>query len=87
VRPFFARAGKPNEAIKLGEVAVSLSREMEAPNLLADALCELAIALACAGQQEESLQMLREASALYAAKGNVIGADRAQTIMRSQRDA
>jgi tetratricopeptide (TPR) repeat protein len=47
-----------------------------------DALVDLATILMQAGQADQALTALRDAIALYDRKGNVVGAERAQAILR-----
>jgi tetratricopeptide (TPR) repeat protein len=47
-----------------------------------DALVDLATILIQAGQADQALTALRDAIALYDRKGNVVGAERAQAILR-----
>ena len=71
-----ARAGDLAQAEELARAAVELLRTTEAPVLKADALFELAKVLAIAARQDEARRAVVEAIALYAAKGNVVMAER-----------
>jgi class 3 adenylate cyclase/tetratricopeptide (TPR) repeat protein len=74
--PIVARAGEPVRAEALARTAVDLARRTEAPGLQADALSELASVLGLVGKPAEAREVMREAIALYNAKGNVVSAAR-----------
>ncbi len=74
--PILARAGDPALAEELARTALELVRRTEAPALQADALAELAEVLRLAGKTDDAAGAMREAIALYEAKGNVVSAAR-----------
>jgi tetratricopeptide (TPR) repeat protein len=65
-----ANTGQPDEAVALAERAVALASEGEDVQVRGDALTELGRVLALVGRQESSGPPLREALALYEAKGD-----------------
>lgn len=80
--PILARAGHHEEALALSAQAVELLREAETPSLRADVLLEHATVLWHADQPDEAQRRLGEALALYLAKGNVVGGERARALAR-----
>ena len=74
--PILARDGDLAEAESLARSAVELAGASQAPGLQADALCELAKVLRLVGNDEEAHQVAAEASAFYAAKGDIVSAAR-----------
>jgi len=68
--PIDARRGAIADAEHVARTAVELLRPLEAPNLKADTLAELAVVLQTAGKSVEAEQTIDEALLLYAAKGN-----------------
>jgi class 3 adenylate cyclase/tetratricopeptide (TPR) repeat protein len=72
--PIVARAGDIAEAETLARTAVELLRQSETPSLQSDALLELANVLNLARRNYEVREVIREAIALYEAKGNVVSA-------------
>ena len=74
--PIVARTGNFEEAEALARQAVELIRTTETPIYQADALLDLAMALAVAGKKNEATQIISEAIELYAAKGNEVSVQR-----------
>jgi class 3 adenylate cyclase/tetratricopeptide (TPR) repeat protein len=77
--PMIARSGDLALAEELASTAVEMARRTEAPNLQADALAEQARVLHLAARPDAACRAISEAIALYTAKGNVAGADRARS--------
>jgi hypothetical protein len=59
---------------------VDILRDAETPGLRADVLLEHATVLWHAGRADDARRHVREAQALYAAKGHVAGAERARAF-------
>ena len=74
--PILARAGDLATAETLARTAVDIVRRMEAPNLQAETLVELADVLRIAGRHDEARTTMTEALQLYTVKGNRVGAAR-----------
>ena len=74
--PIIARRGDLGLAEDLAMTAVSMVRDSEAPELKADALCELATVLQLAGRREEARAAAGEAIELYTAKGSAYSVNR-----------
>ena len=81
--PIVARAGDPVLAEALARTAVDLARRTEAPGLQADALSELASVLGLVGKPAEAGEVMREAIALYNAKGNIVSAGRSSAWLEN----
>jgi class 3 adenylate cyclase/tetratricopeptide (TPR) repeat protein len=77
--PIVARTGDMAAAESLARTALEFAGRTEAPVMQADTLAELAVVLHLAGKTAEARPIIGEAIALYAAKGNVVSAARAQT--------
>jgi class 3 adenylate cyclase/tetratricopeptide (TPR) repeat protein len=75
-----ARAGDP-DAVAVAASAVELASSSEALNLKADTVAGLADVLRLLGQVDEAAQHTREAVELYAAKGNVVAAQRTEALL------
>jgi tetratricopeptide (TPR) repeat protein len=80
--PILARAGRHAEALELSTRAVDLLRDAETPSLRADVLLEHVTVLRHAGRFGEAQRHLGEALALYSAKGNLVGVERARSLAR-----
>jgi class 3 adenylate cyclase/tetratricopeptide (TPR) repeat protein len=77
--PIIARTGNIPLAESLARTALEFVRKTEAPVLQADTLSELASVLRLAGKTGQARQVIGEAIALYAAKGNLVAAAQART--------
>jgi predicted ATPase/class 3 adenylate cyclase len=77
----YARAGRFEEAEALAREGFALLRESDAIVLKGHALLDLAEVLELAGKLDEAQTALREALALFEAKGNVVSAARARERM------
>jgi ATP/maltotriose-dependent transcriptional regulator MalT len=76
--PILARAGQYDEALSLAHFSVELFQQSDAPQLLADALAELASVLVLAEHVNEARQTLDESISLYTRKGDVVSSARAK---------
>jgi class 3 adenylate cyclase/tetratricopeptide (TPR) repeat protein len=74
--------GDPENSTSLALQAVALLRPTQAPVLLADALLDLAIVQASAGDEVAAVLSLTEATQLYAAKEHTIGARLVDEVAR-----
>jgi predicted ATPase len=72
--PILARAGDCDRALELAHAAVALARQTEDPVALADTLRELASVLRLSGRIAEAGAAAGEATAIYAAKGDIVSA-------------
>jgi class 3 adenylate cyclase/tetratricopeptide (TPR) repeat protein len=80
-----ASAGRFEQAERLAEEAVALSRGTDWPNLAGDALLVLAEVLAAGGRMAEATACAGEALRRYQQKGNDISARRAERLARLDR--
>jgi tetratricopeptide (TPR) repeat protein len=77
-----ARKGELDEAERLaGEAVAIASANADILDLRAQALADLGEVLGHADRPKESKEALDEAIRLYEAKGNLVGAERAQAIL------
>jgi class 3 adenylate cyclase/tetratricopeptide (TPR) repeat protein len=81
--PILARQGRHAEATEMSTHAVAMLRDAETPSLRADVLLEHATVLGLTGQPAEAQSHLGVALALYVAKGNLVGAQRARALERT----
>ena len=77
--PILAQSGELAEAEATARTALELAQRSEVPMLQADTLFELAVVLQRGGQVDPARNALREAIALYTAKGDLTSAARATT--------
>ncbi|MBA3364821.1 MAG: AAA family ATPase [Actinobacteria bacterium] len=73
--------GRSDEAAGLAQRAVELAGMTDALNLHGDALMDLAEVLRKAGDEDAAASAAREAQALYKAKGNVVAARKAASLL------
>ncbi|MHB8959655.1 MAG: BTAD domain-containing putative transcriptional regulator [Candidatus Limnocylindrales bacterium] len=66
-----AHRGETEEAERLAREAVTLSEQTDSPTYQAQALCDLAEVLRCAGREPEAADALAQALDRYERKGNV----------------
>ena len=76
-----ARRGDLDEAEALAREAVALAAETEFVDLRGDSLLALAEVLRLAGRTDEAAEAMRQALALWEAKGNVIYAERTRALL------
>jgi tetratricopeptide (TPR) repeat protein len=76
-----ARRGKLDAAERLAHEAVSLAEQTDFLNLHANALLDLATVLQHDRRVEEAAAAAETAKTLYERKGNLIGADKAQSFV------
>jgi class 3 adenylate cyclase/tetratricopeptide (TPR) repeat protein len=76
-----ARKGELDEAERLGREAVAIASATDIVDLRAQALADLGDVLRLADRPKGSQEALEEAIRLYEAKGNLVGAERAQGIL------
>ena len=74
----------PASALALAREAVALAETMESPNLLGDALSDLAVVLRVAGDAEADA-VARRAIEVYERKGNVPAARRVADALATAR--
>jgi class 3 adenylate cyclase/tetratricopeptide (TPR) repeat protein len=78
--------GRHADAEALGREAASLAGETDDVNMRADALLDLASVLRPADQPEEAETRVREALAIYEAKGNEVSAERTRALLSGGQD-
>jgi hypothetical protein len=76
-----ARRGELEAAERLAREAVSLAARTDFLNLHANALLDLATVAQRERRFEEAAAAARAANALYERKGNLVGADKAQSFV------
>ncbi|HEY2373860.1 MAG TPA: adenylate/guanylate cyclase domain-containing protein [Gaiellaceae bacterium] len=76
-----ARDGSSDLATTLAHEAVALANKTDSPNLQGDACLNLAEVLRLRGDDEASFQWIERALGLFEAKGNVVSADAAQSLL------
>jgi tetratricopeptide (TPR) repeat protein len=76
-----AREGRFDEAAALARDGVSIIGRSDDPNSQGNALMDLAEVLRLAGKGHEALAAAKRAAELFAQKGNVISAGRAQALL------
>ncbi len=74
------QAGQGDARLALATRAVELARDTDAPIFLADALTELASAMATLDRREDAAVALDEAVRLYVDKGDIVSAGRATEL-------
>ena len=76
-----ARQRRFDEAEALAREGLALVRRSDEIDNQGNALMDLATVLRSAGQDEAATAAVREALALFEAKGNVVSADRARVVL------
>jgi DNA-binding SARP family transcriptional activator/class 3 adenylate cyclase len=80
-----ADEGRHAEALALAREAVAALEPTDLLSHRGDGMLDLAAVLSASGHREESEQAVRSAAALYARKGNVVAAARAQQLLTETR--